>query len=688
MTAIWPANASASTPALAAPTEPFGEQVGDFFDELESSCSAGPLSSRSRSAVSASSSGRVSSGWPTRWSMCWPRSRIIAASSPAGALVAPRSSFWLISRSMTSNGRMSGAAAGASLAPRSRIIASIGAVSISIGRSPSARKACSSGAMSSGGPTRWSSRAPRSRTMPVSGSSDPPTAAGRSSFCAMSRSTASNLAGSGWRSTAPCRLSMRRARSSNDARVDRRGLRRTPQRRVHALGKVFEPTLDRRQRGGGDRAFDLRARVGDQRAEPRRFGLRRRAGGKPVDPVGEFADLPFEPLDRHRPRRGGGEQVAHFFGLGADALESGGIDDALGDRVDLGAERAQLALEPGDGGMGIMGAQGLARFDDQRGQSVARAAVAERGDALAQIAHRALERDDRVAGGEIGEAARHRRQLAAHRLHVGRGGRRLFGLLAAHLFQPRGERGDLFAQGLDAGRRGGLGAAGARTGRGFRGLTRARRARCAGARSAPPPPLDRSAASFGRRLRIETRPFGRSWRLASPLGFVFDAAGERVEARVEVAHPRLQSPFDPLLDRRQPVGRRLQRFGALGAAFEAVDRGFQQIVAATRFARPGASRDQRGSSRGRARRSSSNRSSRRARPAIRSPIASSRSSRLRSAGSTPRSAARSAMTSSSQSPRLSPARRAASSAKTRVSRPTPVTFQAVALSIVSPVAAP
>ena len=184
---------------------------------------------------------------------------------------------------------------------------------------------------------------------------------------------------------------------------------------------------------------------------------------------------------------------------------------------------------------------------------------------------------------------------------------------------------------------------------------------------------------------------GRSaaWRLAPPLGFAFDAAGERVEARVEVAHPRLQSPFDPLLDRRQPLGRRLQRFGAFGAAFKAGDRVFEQIVVATRIrAARGASRDQRGSSRGRARRSSSKRSSRRARPAIRSPIASSRSSRLSSAGSTPRSAARSAMTSSSQSPRSSPARRAASSAKTRVSRPTPVTFQAVALSIVSPVAAP
>ena len=271
-----------------------------------------------------------------------------------------------------------------------------------------------------------------------------------------------------------------------DARVDRRGLRRTPQRRVHALGKVFEPALDRGERGGGGRAFDLRARVGDQRAEPRRFGLRRRAGGETVDPVGEFADLLFEPLDRHRPRRGGGEQVAHFFGLGADALESGGIDDALGDRVDLGAERAQLALEPGDGGVGIMGAQGLARFDDQRGQRVARAAVAERGDAIAQIAHRALERDDRVARREIDEAARHRRQLAAQGLHVGRGRRRLLGLLAAHLFEPRGERGDLFAQRLDAGRRGGFGAGGARAGRGSPADARAssslrRRAICAAA---------------------------------------------------------------------------------------------------------------------------------------------------------------------------------------------------------------
>ena len=305
--------------------------------------------------------------------------------------------------------------------------------------------------------------------MPVSGSSDPPTTAGRSSFCAISRSTASSLAGSGWRSTAPCTLSMRRVRSSSargsigagcGGRRSAASMRwaRSSSRRSIAVSAA----------AGIERSICARASAinAPSRAE---FGLRRRAGGEPVDPVGKLADLPFEPLDRHRPRRGGGEQVAHFFGLGADALESGGIDDALGDRVDLGAQRAQLALEPGDGGMGIMGAQGLARFDDQRGQSVARAAVAERGDALAQIAHRALERDDRVAGSEIGETARHRRQLAAHRLHVGRGGRRLFGLLAAHLFQSCGKRGDLFAQGLDAGRRGGLGASSARTRRGFRG---------------------------------------------------------------------------------------------------------------------------------------------------------------------------------------------------------------------------
>ena len=70
----------------AAPIEPFGEQVGDLLDELDvEMLRRGPLSSRSRSVCSASSSARVSSFWPTRWSMCWPRSRIIAARSAGAA---------------------------------------------------------------------------------------------------------------------------------------------------------------------------------------------------------------------------------------------------------------------------------------------------------------------------------------------------------------------------------------------------------------------------------------------------------------------------------------------------------------------------------------------------------------------------------------------------------------------------
>ena len=177
--------------------------------------------------------------------------------------------------------------------------------------------------------------------------------------------------------------------------------------------------------------------------------------------------------------RGGGEQIAHFFGLGANALEGGGIDDALGDRVDLGAKRAQLALEPGDGGVRVMGAQRLARLGDQRGQRVARAAVAKRGDAFAEIAHRAFERDDRVARREIGEAARHRRQLAAQRLDVDAAGagcsawsRRIFSsrAVSAAISSRSGSTPD--------GAAGSLRRADAARGRRWR---RARRVRCAGA---------------------------------------------------------------------------------------------------------------------------------------------------------------------------------------------------------------
>ncbi len=357
------------------------------------------------------------------------------------------------------------------------------------------------------------------------------------------------------------------------ARVELGRRRRPAQGLIHALGELFEPTFDRRQRGGRYRTFDLGARVGDQRGEPGRFDLWRGIGGKTVDAVGEVADLALKPFDRHRTRGGGGEQIAHFLGLGADALEGGGIDDALGDRVDLGAERAQLALETGDRDMRIVRAQGVARFGDQRGQRLARAVVAQRGDALAEIAHRAFERDDRVARREIDQAARHRGEFAAQGLNVGRGGSRLLGLFATNPFEPRAKRGDFLAQGFDAGGRCGFGGGRART---------RRRLGAGGARVE----FATSSGDLRRRLlRVEARTVSGFGRLAPPLRFTLDATGERVEARVEIARARLQRPLDPLFDRRQALGRRLQRFGALGAAFQPGHRRFKQVVVGARIAR-------------------------------------------------------------------------------------------------------
>ena len=182
------------------------------------------------------------------------------------------------------------------------------------------------------------------------------------------------------------------------------------------------------------------ARGGQQRAAARRFGLRRRAAGEPIDPVGKFAHLLFEPIDRHRTRRCGGEQVTHLFGLNANALEHGGIDDAFGDHIDLGADGANLALQPDDGALWIVGAQRFAQFGDQTGQRVAGAAVAQSRDAFAKIAHRAFKRDDGVARRKIGEAARHRRQFRAQRLDVLGAGGGLFALLAMHFFEPGRDR--------------------------------------------------------------------------------------------------------------------------------------------------------------------------------------------------------------------------------------------------------
>ena len=117
--------------------------------------------------------------------------------------------------------------------------------------------------------------------------------------------------------------------------------------------------------GGVDRSICARAseRSATTRAE---FGLGRRTGRQSLDAVGEIADLLFQPFDRHRPRRRGGQQVAHFLGLRADAFERLGIDGALGDGFELGFDAANFALEPLRRGSRIVRAQGVPDLADPR----------------------------------------------------------------------------------------------------------------------------------------------------------------------------------------------------------------------------------------------------------------------------------------------------------------------------------
>ena len=123
---------------------------------------------------------------------------------------------------------------------------------------------------------------------------------------AMSRSMASSFAASGWRRPAR-RPSMRRAKSSKTRGSPARAAAAL-QRLIHPLSELLEAALDRRQRRGGRRTLDLGARVGEQRDDRANSacgaGLEasRRA-------VGEIADLLFQPFDRHRPRRGRGRRL-------------------------------------------------------------------------------------------------------------------------------------------------------------------------------------------------------------------------------------------------------------------------------------------------------------------------------------------------------------------------------------------
>ena len=181
---------------------------------------------------------------------------------------------------------------------------------------------------------------------------------------------------------------------------------------------LLQTPLDRDQRLGRRGAFDLPPRFGEKSGHLGRLEMGRGACAELLDAVGEFADPPLHPLERRSARGGRGEEVAHFLRLPPDALECLGLDRRRREAVDLAADGADLAFEPGGDRLRVVGLQRRAQFGGHRlersEQRFALAGLTHHLDPLHEIADRALERDHRVARRKVGEALAHRGDLGPH----------------------------------------------------------------------------------------------------------------------------------------------------------------------------------------------------------------------------------------------------------------------------------
>ena len=134
--------------------------------------------------------------------------------------------------------------------------------------------------------------------------------------------------------------------------------------------------------------------------------------------IGEFADPPFHPFERCGAQGGGSEKVANLLGLSPDAFERLRFDRRRREAVDLAADGADFAFEPGDDRVGVVCLHCRAQFRRHRlerdEQRVAAAVPTRRLDALHEVSDRAFERDDRIARRKVAEAFAHRRDLGPH----------------------------------------------------------------------------------------------------------------------------------------------------------------------------------------------------------------------------------------------------------------------------------
>ena len=109
--------------------------------------------------------------------------------------------------------------------------------------------------------------------------------------------------------------------------------------------------------------------------------------------------------------------------MDADAFEGLGIDRALGQTIDLGADSADIAFKSGGGQPRIVRLQRRAKFSRHRVQRRQKrfttSALSQLVDAFGQVPNGAFQRDDGIPRREVGQTARHRGDLAAHCVDVG-----------------------------------------------------------------------------------------------------------------------------------------------------------------------------------------------------------------------------------------------------------------------------
>ena len=130
------------------------------------------------------------------------------------------------------------------------------------------------------------------------------------------------------------------------ARIERCGSVRASEFLIEPRRDLLQTPLDRDERRGGRGAFDLPTGFREQRGHLGGLEVGSGTRAKPLDAVGQFADLALQPFERRRAQRGRREEIAHFLRLPANGFKRLGLDRRRRKAVDLAADRANLAFEP------------------------------------------------------------------------------------------------------------------------------------------------------------------------------------------------------------------------------------------------------------------------------------------------------------------------------------------------------